>query len=288
MNPPDAAKKAPVSVIVSVKNEEKNIRRCLEHLAWADEVFVVDSASEDKTCEIAAEMGAKVVQFGAQKSLEDFSRKKNWAFANCGMSHEWALIVDADEVVTPELRDEIISVLAKPDCDGYFINFRYMFLGRWIKHCGYYPVWVLRLFRRDKGGYGNSPVHEHLSIKGKIGYLKNDMEHYAYPTLTRWVQKHDLYSSIEAENFEKVLAGPDREQAEAEKLIGFRPRFKRKLKRIYYRLPFRYLVRFFYAYVFRLGFLDGMPGFILCVLLTFYDFLIYAKVYEKQISAPGK
>lgn len=101
------------------------------------------------------------------------------------------------------------------------------------------------------------------------------------------MQKHDLYSSIEAQNYERVLAGPTPERAEAEKLIGFRPRLKRKLKRIYYRLPLRFLFRFVYAYIIRLGFLDGMPGFILCVLLTFYDFLIWAKVYEKRITSKG-
>jgi hypothetical protein len=150
----------------------------------------------------------------------------------------------------------------------------------------------MRLFRHTMGRYEKMPVrpgsktgdneaHEHVILKGRAGYLKNDMLHYPYPDISTWLEKHDRYSSWEAELYERFLSG-DKEKNE--KHIGPTQRFKRTLKRVYLRLPLRFIFRFFYAYIWKRGFLDGRPGFILCLLLTFYDFLSWAKVYERRFA----
>src|SRR5262249_35499623 len=140
--------KLPISVLIPVKNEERNIAACLESVSWADEIWVVDSHSTDRTVEIAEQYTDLIIQFdynGGQM------KKKNWALENIPFKHEWVLIVDCDERVTPELEAEICRVLSRPGEDeapqGYYVNRRLIFLGRWIKHCGWYPSWNLRLFK---------------------------------------------------------------------------------------------------------------------------------------------
>lgn len=279
----------PVSVIVPVKNEMANIERCLGSLQWADQVFVVDSQSTDGTIEKAIEMGTEVIQFHFNGT---YPKKKNWALENLAFRNKWVLIVDADEVVTPELHAEIAEAIQKPEYDGYYINFRYHFLGRWIRHCGYYPVWVMRLFRHRLGRYEKMPVcpgaetgdneaHEHVVLRGRAGYLRNEMLHYPYPDISTWLEKHNRYSSWEAEHYERFRSG---DCGETEQFIGSQQRYKRMLKRLYLRLPVRFVFRFFYSYVWKGGFLDGRPGFILCMLLTFYDFFSWAKVHERRLK----
>ena len=282
----------PVSVIVPVKNEAAILKACLERLAWADEVFVVDSQSADGTARIAESMGARVVQFHFNGALP---KKKNWAIENLPLRNEWVLIVDADEHVPPELATEIAEAVGRPDVDGYFINRRFFFLGRWIKHCGYYPSWNLRLFRRGKGRYeriecpeadaGDNEVHEHVLLDGRAEYLNNDMLHYAYPSVGVWVEKHNRYSEWEAHAAQRLL-----DRRADDRLIGRKLHLKRLMKRVYLRLPLRFVFRFFYAYVLRMGFLDGRAGFIFCGLLSFYDFLAWAKAAEvgaaKQAGGP--
>ena len=143
--------KAPVSVIIPVKNEGNNIQRCLEHLRWAEEIFVVDSQSIDETLKIANDLGVNVVQFRFNGT---YPKKKNWALENLPFRNEWVLIVDADEVIPPGLAEEITDALQHPNgFDGYFINRRFFFLGRWLNHCGYYPSLNLRLFKHRLGRY---------------------------------------------------------------------------------------------------------------------------------------
>ncbi len=281
--------KVPVSVILPVKNEAANLPSCLDHLCWADEVFVVDSHSADGTIEIAEKWGAKVVQFEFNGV---YPKKKNWAIENLPFKNVWVLIVDADEHIPEALASEIGSAITRPGIDGYFINRQFFFLGRWIKHCGYYPSWLLRLFRRDRGRYerieapradcGDNEVHEHIILDGRSEYLRNDMLHFAYPTIRSWVEKHNRYSEWEAHVAEQLLAGTENEER-----IGVRPWRKRVLKRLFQRLPFRFIFRFFYAYVLRLGVLDGTPGFIMCGLLSFYDFLSWSKAYELTVTETG-
>jgi len=282
-------KSVPVSVLVPVKNELRNIACCLEHLQWADEVFVVDSHSTDGTDEIAKRFGARVVQFDFNGS---YPKKKNWALVNLPFRNPWVLIVDADEVIPAALQEEISLTLKAPDADGYYLHFRYMFLGREIRHCGYASLRVIRLFRHHLGRYEKMPVtpgsktgdneaHEHVILNGVAKNLRNSVLHYPYPTIDAWVEKHNRYSNWEAELYDDFITGRFRE---AEKRLPLSKRLKRRAKSLYLRLPFRYLARFVYAYFIRLGFLDGKPGFILCTLLSFYDFLAYSKVYERKIG----
>lgn len=281
---------APVSVVIPVKNEAANLRRCLAALTWAAEVFVVDSQSGDGTQRIAAELGATVVQFHFNGS---YPKKKNWALENLPFQHDWVLIVDADEIVSPALAREIEERIAEDDADGYYINSNYFFLGRPIRHCGYSECWNLRLFKHQLGRYekmidqtngrtGDNEVHEHIQLNGRARRLRNHLEHYAYPTVSTWVEKHNRYAVWEAAMQERFRSGA------IPSSIGRGKRFKRWLKRWYLRLPARPLVRFVYAYFIRLGFLDGIPGFIFCVLLAFYDFLIWVNAYERNLARDGR
>jgi glycosyltransferase involved in cell wall biosynthesis len=282
----DRTARAPVSVIVPVKNEAANLRRCLPALSWADEVFVVDSQSTDQTAEVARQHGATVVQFHFNGH---YPKKKNWALENLPLRNEWVLIVDADEVVVPELADEIARKVAADEADGYYLNMKYYFLGRRIRHCGYAECWNLRLFRHRLGRYermpaapgsiaGDNEAHEHVELTGRVSRLEHELDHYAYPTIAAWVEKHNRYSSWEAEMHERFLSDP------VPASIGRGKRFKRRLKKLYLRLPARPLARFVYAYIIRLGFLDGRPGLVFCTLLAFYDFLSWAKVHERRLA----
>jgi hypothetical protein len=169
---------------------------------------------------------------------------------------------------------------------------KYYFLGRRIRHCGYAEAWNLRLFKHRLGRYERMPVspgvrtgdneaHEHVELSGRATRLVHELDHYAYPTIAAWVEKHNRYAVWEAAMYERFLREP------APASIGPGKRFKRRLKKVYLRLPMRPLVRFLYAYVVRLGFLDGMPGLVFCVLLAFYDFLAWANVYEARVSRAG-
>jgi len=283
-----ATARAKISVIVPVKNEAENLRRCLPALGWADEVFVIDSQSQDETARVAEEHGASVVQFHFNGT---YPKKKNWALDNVPFRNEWVLIVDADEVVVPELAEEIARRTAADEADGFYLNMKYFFLGRRIKHCGYAEAWNLRLFKHRLGRYERMPVapgvrtgdneaHEHVLLNGgRAVRLRHELDHHAYPSIAVWVEKHNRYAVWEAAMFARFLREP------IPASIGPGKRFKRLLKKVYLRLPMRPVVRFVYAYGFRLGFLDGRPGLVFCALLAIYDFLAWANVYEARVKA---
>jgi glycosyltransferase involved in cell wall biosynthesis len=276
-----------VSVLIPVRNEVENISDCLASVRWADEVVVVDSASKDGTIELAQKLGASVVQFRWEGRLP---KKKNWALENIPWKNDWVLILDADERITPELASEIQRELANPQADGYFINRRFMFLGKWIRHCGYYPSWNLRLFRHAKGRYeelqaedtgsGDNEVHEHVVLKGTADYLKCDMSHFAYPDIHVWVEKHNRYSNWEAsvEVSNKRLTGTAGS-------IGKNLASRRRLRTLSRRLPFRPTLRFLYSYVLKRGFLDGYEGYVFCRLLAIYEALSMFKAHELRTRA---
>jgi len=271
-----------ISVLIPVKNETRNIEACLKSVAWSDDVVVVDSNSTDSTIEKAERLGARVVQFqwGGQ-----FPKKKNWALENVKWKHDWVLILDADERILPELAAEMQAEVMSPKADGYFLNRRFIFLDQWIKHCGYYPSWNLRLFRHRLGRYeklhtgdagsGDNEVHEHIVLTGKAGHLKHDMLHYAYPDIATWVEKHNRYSNWEAEV--EVLGSRG---GVAGNNIGPGLQRRRALREWSRRMPFRPALRFCYSYFLKLGFLDGRAGFIFCRLLATYEMLNVYKAYE--------
>jgi hypothetical protein len=226
-----------------------------------------------------------VVQFEFNGS---YPKKKNWALENLPFRNEWVLIVDADEVVVPELAEEIAARTASDEADGFYLNMKYFFLGRRIKHCGYAEAWNLRLFKHRLGRYERMPVdpgtrtgdneaHEHVELQGRALRLRHELDHHAYPSVAVWVEKHNRYAVWEASMYERFLREP------IPASIGPGKRFKRMLKKVYLRLPMRPVVRFIYAYLFRLGFLDGRPGLVFCSLLAYYDFLAWANVYERSL-----
>lgn len=280
----------PVSVLIPAKNEIANIEECLASVRWAGEVVVVDSHSTDGSAERAAELGARVVPF---QWNGQFPKKKNWALENVGWRYDWVLILDADERITPPLAREIAQAVRSDAQDGYYINRRFMFLGGWLRHCGYYPSWNLRLFRHRMGRYerlddlgdtgsGDNEVHEHIVLKGgRAGFLQHDMLHYAYPTIGEWVEKHNRYSSWEAHVIDSLHTGEDRLKPTP---FGGPLERKRWLKRLAMRLPGRPFVRFLYHYVFRQGFRDGRRGFVFCCLMGFYEFLSTAKALELRVA----
>jgi glycosyltransferase involved in cell wall biosynthesis len=271
-------RRTPLSVLVPTLDEELNLPACLESLSWAGEVFVLDSFSHDRTAEIAREWGATVVQH----AFEGYSRQKNWALDNLPFRNEWVLIVDADERVTPELRDEISCMLARGgDLAGYYLNRRFIFLGRWIRHAGWYPSWNLRLFRHALGRYDDREVHEHVVLHGRAGYLKHDLLHEDRRGLEAFVARHNRYSSLEAmARLKAEQAAPDRARLPL-RLRGSPVERKRWLReRVWPHVPAKPIVLFVYMYVVRRGFLDGRAGLALSVFHAFQEFMVGLKLSE--------
>ena len=285
--------KAPLSVVLPVKDEETNLGAALDSVSWADEIVVVDSRSTDRTVEVAESGGARVVQF-------DYSgrgpRKKEWLFANVEFRNDWVFLLDADERVTPALRAEIESAIARDAHVGYYVDREFRFMGRSLR-C-FRPNWNLRLFRRgqarmedlglaDLPGTGDNEIHEHIVVDGPSGYLTEPLLHDDYRGLTPWLARHNKYATWEAELYRRFR----REEAtfDPRRLARLDPfSRKRALRRIWVRLPLRPPLRFFIWYVLRRGFLDGRPGFSFCVLMSYYEYIIGLKLKElERTGSPG-
>jgi len=282
--------RVPVSVLVPIKNEAEILERCLNSVQWADEIFVVDSQSTDNSAEIAERYGANVVQFHFNGT---WPKKKNWALENLPFKNEWVLILDADEVLPAEAATEIANAIAKPgDTAGYWINRRFFFLGRWLRH-SYYPNWNLRLFRHALGRYeqlttsetnsGDNEVHEHVVVQGPTAKLQCEIDHYAFPSVEVFIEKHNRYSNWEARvSADRFLTGSSNELSDER--VGRR----RRLKSLSQRLPFRPLLRFLYIYIWQKGFLDGRDGYYFARLHAVYEFLSVAKTYELRRRSDRK
>ena len=276
----------PLSVLIPVKNEAANLRDCLASVSFAQEIVVVDSGSTDGTQAIAEAAGARVVQFVWNGKLP---RKKNWALENIPWQHEWVLIIDADERITPQLEREIREAIRRTDVDGFYLNRRFWFLDGWINHCCYFPSWNLRLFRHPLGRYeqiqidenipsGDNEVHEHILLNGPAEYLSSPMEHYAFPDVATFVEKHDRYSSWEAAALLKMDAA-EKNSLQATP-FGTPLERKRWLRNLAVRVPFRPSLRFVYHYIWKQGFRDGYRGWVLCRLLASYERMIVSKGRE--------
>ena len=270
----------PVSVIVPIKNEAANLPRCLESISWADEIFVVDSNSTDSSPRIAEEFGAQVVQFEFNGT---WPKKKNWALENLAFRNEWVFILDADEVLPAGAEAEFRAAIANAsETAGFWINRRFMFMGKWLRHA-YYPNWNLRLFRHSLGRYekltdiptasGDNEVHEHVVVQGPTGHLRCEIDHYAFPSVEVFVEKHNRYSNWEA----RVAVA---EEETGSELQSAHVAQRRRLKRLSQRLPFRPSLRFLYVYIWQRGFLDGREGYYFARLHAFYEFLSVAKTRE--------
>ncbi len=280
--------KVPVSVLIPALNEQLNLPACLESVARADEVFVVDSQSSDRSVEISQEYGANLVQFHFNGR---WPKKKNWSLENLPFRNQWVLIVDCDERITPELWDEIEEAIKDNNYNGYYLNRKVFFLGKWIRYGGKYPDWNLRLFRHQCGRYenlctedipntGDNEVHEHVILDGNVGYIKEDMLHIDFRDIYHWLQRHNRYSNWEARVYYNLLTGKDDSGTIGANLFGTAVQRKRFLKKIWVKLPFKPLLRFVLFYFIRLGFLDGKAGYIYGRLLSQYEYQIGVKLYE--------
>lgn len=270
-------KAAPVTAIVLTLNEEENLGACLESVAgWARDVLVVDSGSTDRTTEVAHRYGARVVTH----PFETHARQWKWAFASLPKSTEWILALDADQRVTPPLRDEIAKVVARegdargrPPA-GCYLKRKQIFRGRWIKHGGYYPKYLLKLFRRSEVWVDESDlVDHHFRVRGEVLKLAGDLieENRNEADISVWVAKHNRYAMLQArEEFEAAHGMRRRDVGRS--LLGSPDERVEWLKSIWVRLPLyvRPCLYFLYRYVFRLGFLDGKEGFVFHVLQAFW------------------
>ena len=272
----------PVSVIVPIKNEAENLPRCLASVAWADQIFVVDSQSADGSQRIAEKLGARVVQFEFNGT---WPKKKNWALEHLPLRNDWVFILDADEVLPAAAEAEFRAAIANAGATvGYWINRRFMFMGRWLRHA-YYPNWNLRLFRHSLGRYekltdvatasGDNEVHEHVVVQGPTGRLRCELDHYAFPSVEVFVEKHNRYS-----NWEARVAVASEGAGNSDQIQSSRVAQRRRLKRLSHCLPFRPLLRFLYVYLWQRGFLDGREGYYFARMHAFYEFLSVAKTYE--------
>jgi glycosyltransferase involved in cell wall biosynthesis len=264
-----------LSVLILTYNEEINLARCLESVQWADDVLLVDSFSTDQTVEIARAAGVRVLQH----PFKNFAEQRNFGLAQGGLKHEWVLHLDADEVVTEAFRQETAQKIQASKYDAFRVASRMMFEGRWLKHAAMYPSYQVRLGRRDKlnfiqAGHGQ---REALPPEG-LGTLTEPLIHHGFGKgLHDWMDKHNRYSTDEARHHLNSTAALD--WAGIFSLIN--PTRRRwALKQLFMRLPCRPALRFFYMYILRRGFLDGVPGYHYCRLLAIYEYLIVLKMQE--------
>jgi glycosyltransferase involved in cell wall biosynthesis len=279
----------PVSVLIPTKNEEKNIGKCLASVSWADEIYVVDSCSSDRTGEIAQSLGAKVIPFSWDGKGP---RKKNWALEALPWKHDWVLVVDADEEVSPALRDEIAAMVSRPSAyTAFLVRYHYYFLGRCLRHGA--PLWKLILFRHRAARFERKEVpevtaydvelHEYPLVRGQIGRLRSPMIHHDFENLTHYFQRHNIYSDWEA-LLRTCYRHRDPTGEILPRLFGSAVERRRFLKQCFLNLPGRPWLYFLYAYILRGGFLDGRPGFIYNVLKAFYWYQIGIKEYELSLT----
>jgi len=244
---------AALTVITLTRDEERNIAECLASAAWADEIIVIDSGSTDGTVAIARQFTHNVITL----PWRGYGAARNAGLARA--RSPWVLWLDADERVTPELAAEIREILAQgdPGVAGYAVARRAYFCGKWIRHGGWYPSRVVRLFRKDAASFSETRVHERLVIAGRVVRARHDLLHYTDPDLQHYFGKFNVYTSLAARDMfdaGKTLALPD---------LVVRPAFQ-----------------FVKMYLLRLGFLDGIHGYVLAAASAAYVFAKYAKLWE--------
>lgn len=240
-----------ITVTIITLNEEANIRDCLESVQWADEVIISDSGSSDRTAEICSAFGARVFR----DEWLGFGRQKNLCQERA--ANPWILNIDADERVTPELREEILRAVKEGNKHGYYIPRKNYFGETWIRHCGWYPDYNLRLYRKTSGRFSEASVHESVAVNGETGYLKSPLVHRTYRDVPDFLKRMQRYSTLAAVDMQKA---------------GRRASFSD--------LTLRPLFTFFKMYVLKGGFLDGMAGLALSSLYACYTVAKYAKLWE--------
>jgi glycosyltransferase involved in cell wall biosynthesis len=278
----------PISVVVPVRNEARNLPRCLDSLHEVGEVYVIDSGSTDQTADIAYSYGAKIEQFHYRGG---WPKKRQWAMDTLSFAYDWILLLDADEALTPELSKEISEAIQNPKFDGYYVALQMHFLGRVLRHSGA-GFYKLSLFRRDKGHFEcrledqdtsmcDMEVHEHVVVTGRTAKLQHALLHNNVESLSHYIQKHDEYSNWEARVWIQGETGRELPPS----LIGTQAQRRRWLRKNLFAFPGSPALFFVYKYIFCLGFLDGIPGLIYCGLQGIQFFHIKAKIYELRTTS---
>ena len=264
--------RAPVTAMVFTLNEELHLPSCLVSLEWCDQVIVVDSFSTDTTESIARGVGAEFVQH----AFKGFGNQRNWALEHVAVRNDWVLILDADERVPPELANELTRIASrKPeDVGAYRVRRRFYMWGRWLKHSGLYPSWLVRFIHKDRVRYVNRGHAETQEVKGEILDLDNDLIDENLKGIDEWFERQNRYSRHEAEY---ELARTDTEWLSVFSAEPLRRRAS--LKYLVSKMPFRAFVYFVYSYFFRGGFRDG---FVFCRMKSVYQQMIAAKKYDIQ------
>lgn len=286
MTDPSRAQMVPIGLIILTYNEEVNIEHTLESVKhWIGEIIIVDSFSTDRTLEICRKYTDKIYQHPFENQAKQF----NWALDNVPIVHDWVLRLDSDEMVTPELAAELQRVLPalRADVTGVYMKRRVYFMGRWMRHGDYYPMWFLRLFRKGKGRY-EEITEEHIVLsEGRTIWVEHDFIDYNRKGLTFWIDKHNNWSL--GEMLDTMAAAGEAELPAGTvtpSLFGTQEQRTRWLKtRVYARVPLfaRAFLYFLYRYIIRLGFLDGREGLIFHFLQgCWYRFLVDAKIYEAR------
>lgn len=246
-----------LSVVIITKNEENKIAKCLESIKWVDEIVVVDDLSQDRTVEISREYGAKVV---SHKSDGNFDRQRNIGIDNATSS--WILQMDADEIVTPELK---VAIQKAIDIDSEFSAFQFkrknFFLNHFMKYGGFYGAYSIKLFKKAKARYIGHSVHETLKVDGKVGTIKEDINHYAFQSIAQNIDRNNMYSTVRAKIMKEDQGKLDE-------------------KTIKYNLTIRPVKTFWKMYVKKKGYKDGMHGLVFAILFTFGPMLRWIKYWE--------
>lgn len=244
-----------ISVLLPTFNNAEIIRATLESVSWVDEILVVDSFSTDSTIDICREYGARVIQHEYIQS----ATQKNWAIPHC--THEWILQIDSDEVLGEGAREEIEAVLENPPAglDGWRIPFKYYLLGQWVRVCGLYPEYEVRLFRRDSGRFEDKEIHAHVRVPGEVKTLRSHIRHFGMTSISKQLRNIDLYSRYQADELRK-----------------------RGKKFRWTQVLVRPLAIFGYYYFWKLGFTAGYRGLVMASMNTTYDFWSHAKLWELE------
>jgi glycosyltransferase involved in cell wall biosynthesis len=277
--------KLPISVIVLTFNEEKNIEDCLKSVSgWVEDIFIVDSCSTDNTLRIASRYTGNIVQH----EFDDYASQRNWALNNLPINSAWIMNLDSDQRVSARLKDELIKIFASSEInkiDGFITNTKTVFLDKWVRHGGHYPLYRHYLFRKGAGSYEERKYHQHCIVKGRILRLKEEMVDVISSDIETFIFRVNRWSSAEAQEY---LSQSGKDTLEASLTAGPIERKRWLKKNIYWRLPpiLRVYLYFFYRFVIRLGFLDGWKGFVFHFIQGFlFNFLTDAKIWERRRAA---
>jgi len=263
-----------ISIVILTKNEEQDLPACLQSINWCDDVHVLDSGSSDRTLDIAKSFNAKV----SVNAFESFGRQRNFALDNLGLKYDWILFLDADEVATAKFTTALRKAVLTTDSEvaGFYCCWKMILDDVWLKHCDNYPKWQFRLLKKGRARFTDfGHGQKEGEVYGNIEYIKEPYLHYGFSKgWSHWIDRHNRYSTLEAES---RLTNPAPFKNIFKKNSSLRnPALKTWLSRV----PGWPFFRFVQAYFFNLGFIEGKPGFIYCINMAYYEFLIQIKMRE--------